>query len=47
MGNTKITEELELQSHNESLAPNNEGKNQGIIWIMKELPIIHNHQVII
>ena len=47
MGNTKITEELDLQTCNDSVTPNINGKKQGMIWMMKKLLRIQNHQVII
>ena len=47
IGNTKMTEELELRACNDSLTPNIKGKEQLIISIMKKVLRIHNHQVII
>ena len=46
MANTTITEELELQACNDSVTLNIK-ENQRMIWIMKKLLIIQNHQVII
>ena len=46
MGNTKNTEELELQPRKDSVKKILR-KKQGIIWIMKKLLRIKNHQVII
>ena len=45
MGNTEITEELDLQACNYSVTPNIK-KNQGMIWMMKKLLRIQNHQEI-
>ena len=41
MGNTKITEELELKACDYSVTPNIKEK-QGMIWMMKTLPRIQN-----
>ena len=46
MGNTKITEELELQGRNHSVTPNIKGIKHGMIWMKRKLLKIKNHQVI-
>ena len=46
MVNTKITEELEIKVCNYSITPNINGLKQVIIWMMKKLLRIQNHQVI-
>ena len=43
MGNTKVTEELEIQARNDLVTANIKGVKQGIILMMKKLLIIHNH----
>ena len=47
MVNTKTTEESDLQTCNDSVTPNMNCKKQGMIWMMKKLLRIQNHQVII
>ena len=47
MGNTKVIEELELQSCNYSVTPDIKERKQGMICMMKKLLRIQNHQVII
>ena len=46
IGNTKIKEKLDLRACNDSVTPNINKKNKGMIWMMKKLPRIQNHQVV-